>query len=400
MTNIYAALEIGTTRTVLAVGEAETGGRLKVTCHTEIPSSGVRKSQILNIGDATQSIRSVIHKVEELQKKSGTSLSLGNAVLAVSGQHIQSNVFTGTVQVEGSTVSASDVGAVCDKVRNVVLSKDRELLSVIERDYEIDGLGGISTPQGMAGRILKLNTLQIHADRNRIADARKAANDLHLEIRDAVYAPTCAADAVLEDRDKRDGVMLLDFGGGSTGYCVYLDGYLAATGVLGVGGDHVTNDIASAFQTTQAQAEELKEKEASAILSEADEKAARVKLPGSSPIMESRTISRRALNTVVNARMRELLEMIRETLEDQGIVARLQAGVVMTGGGAALKDLDALVQRELGTNVRIGRPIHVDGLDEEEHPEAFATIAGALLFAHQNYEEKSLFGSLFGGLFK
>ena len=400
MTNIYAALEIGTTRTVLAVGEAETGGRLKVTCHAEIPSSGVRKSQIMNINNTTQSIRSVIRQVEEKQKKEGTSLSLGWAVLAVSGQHIRADVYTGMVQVEGKSVNAEDIAAVEESARQFVQAKDRDLLGVFDRDYELDGLGGIASPQGMAGRILKLNTLQVHADHNRIMDAKSAANNLHLEIRDAVYAVTCAADAVLEEREKRDGVLVIDFGGGSTGYAVYLDGSLAATGVIGVGGDHISNDISFAFQTTQAQAEELKIQEASAMLSAADEVSARVKLPGESPIMESRTISRRALNTVVNARMRELLEIIRVQLEEQGLAARLHAGVVMTGGGAALKDLDALVQHELGANVRVGRPIYVDGLEDEAHPEAFATIAGALLFAHQNYEEKSLLGSLFGGLFK
>ncbi len=400
MTNIYAALEIGTTRTVLAVGEAETGGRLKVTCHAEIPSSGVRKSQIMNINNSTQSIRSVIRQVEEKQKKEGSSLSLGWAVLAVSGQHIRADGYTGMAQVEGKSVSAEDIAAVEESARQFVQAKDRDLLGVFDRDYELDGLGGIASPQGMAGRILKLNTLQVHADHNRIMDAKSAANNLHLEIRDAVYAVTCAADAVLEEREKRDGVLVIDFGGGSTGYAVYLDGCLAATGVIGVGGDHVTNDIAFAFQTTQAQAEELKIQESSAMLSAEDEVAARVKLAGESPIMESRTISRRALNTVVNARMRELLEIIRTQLEEQGLAARLHAGIVMTGGGAALKDLDALVGRELGANVRFGRPIHVDGFEEEAHPEAFATIAGALLFAHQNYEEKSIFSSIFGGLFK
>ncbi len=400
MTNIHAALEIGTTRTVLAVGEAETGGRLKVTCHAEIPSSGVRKSQIMNINSTTQSIRSVIRQVEEKQKKQGASLTLGNAVLAVTGQHIRADVYTGMVQVEGATVSADDMAAVSESARQFVQSKDRDLLGVYDRDYELDGLGGIASPQGMAGRILKLNTLQVHADHNRIEDAKSAANNLHLEIRDAVYGVACAAEVVLEEREKRDGVLVIDFGGGSTGYAAYLDGYLAATGVIGVGGDHITNDIAFAFQTTQAQAEGLKIQEASAMLSAEDEAAARVKLPGDSPIMESRTISRRALNTVVNARMRELLEIIRVQLEEQGLEARLHGGIVMTGGGAALKDLDVLLTHELGTSVRVGRPIHVDGLEEEAHPEAFATIAGALLFAHQNYEEKSLLGSLFGGLFK
>ena len=163
MTNIYAALEIGTTRTVLAVGEAETGGRLKVTCHAEIPSSGVKKSQILNIGDVTQSIRSVIYQIEEKQKKQGASLSLGNAVLVVTGQHVKADVFTGTVQVDGATVSAADVAAVEEKARSLVLPRDRELLAVIDKDYELDELVGVAEPLGMSGRVLSLNTLQVHA---------------------------------------------------------------------------------------------------------------------------------------------------------------------------------------------------------------------------------------------
>ena len=116
--------------------------------------------------------------------------------------------------------------------------------------------------------------------------------------------------------------------------------------------------------------------------------------------MESRTVSRRALDTVVNARLRELFAVIRETLEDQDLLTRLHAGIVLTGGGAAMRNIDALVQRELGANVRIGRPIHVDGLEEEAFPAAFATIAGVLQYAYRNYEEKPFLKSIFGGLFK
>ena len=400
MTDFHAALEIGTTRTVLAIGETNADGRLRVTCHAEIPSTGVRKSQILDIKQATTSIQSVLHEIEKKQSESGSSITLGNAFLVVSGQHIKADPFQGVTAIEGAKVGNEELDAVFSSSRTMQLPKDRELLDIVDQDYEVDSLGGIATPRGMSGRMLKLNTLQIHADRNRINDARTAADDAKLEIREPLFAATCAAEAVLEAHEKRNGVLVLDIGGGSTGYAAYSDGHLAATGVIGVGGDHVTNDIAHAFQTTNSQAEQLKTTEASAIIGGAGLEQQRVKVPGSSPLIETRTISRRALDTVVNARLRELFTVIRETLEDLDLLNRLHAGVVLTGGGAAMRDLDALVSRELGMGARIGRPIHVDGLENEKFPAAFAAISGALLFASRNYEEKGVIDSLLKRFFK
>lgn len=399
MTSIYAALEIGTTRTVLAVGEAESGGRLKVVSHAEIPSSGVRKSQIIDINQATQSIRSVLRENEKNQLAAGNAVTIGNAFLVVSGQHIKADPFQGQAQVGGAKVGAADIEEVVRSSRKMALPRDRELLDIVDQAYGLDALGGIHEPNGMSGRILKLDTLQIHADANRINDARTAANDAHLEIREPLFATTCAAEAVLGEHERRNGALVLDIGGGSTGFAAYAEGYLAHAGVIGVGGDHVTNDIAHAFQTTQAQAEELKRHEASAVIGASDGEP-RVKVPGTTPLMESRTISRRALDTVVNARLKELFLILREKLEDLDLLHRLHAGVILTGGGAAMRGIDVLIQRELGMPVRVGLPVHVDGLSEVRHPEAFAAVAGALLYAHRNYEEKSLFQTIFGGFLK
>lgn len=400
MTDFYAALEVGTTRTVLAIGETADDGRLKISSHAEIMSTGVRKSQILDINQATTSIKSVLHEIEKKQSEAGSSISLGNAFLVVSGQHIKADPFQGMVPIEGAKVGNEELDAVFRSSRTMQIPKDREFLDIVDLDYEVDALGGISTPRGMSGRILKLNTMQIHADRNRVNDARTAADAAKLEIRDPLFAATCAAEAVLEAHEKRNGVLVLDIGGGSTGYAAYSDGHLSATGVIGVGGDHITNDIAHAFQTTNAQAEQLKTMVASAIIGGSSADQQRVKVPGFSPLMEARTVSQRSLDTVVNARLRELFTIIRETLEDQDLLNRLHSGVVLTGGGAAMRDLDALVSRELGMPSRIGRPINVDGLDDEKFPASFAAISGALLFASRNYEEKSVLDSILKRFFK
>ena len=401
MSKIHAALEIGTSRTVLAVGETQAGGRMKILSHAEIPSSGVRKSQIIDISQATQSIRSVLREIEAKQDSTGGNVEIHNALLVASGQHIHVANAEGNAVVAGGRVGDAEIMEAARRSREMPIPKGRELLDIVDQDYQIDSLVGITSPKGMSGRMLRLNTLQIHASSDRIQDARTAAEGARLEISEPVFAATCTADAVLEEHERRNGVLVLDLGGGSTGYAAYCDGYLAAAGVVGVGGDHVTNDIAYAFQTTNAQAERLKTDEASAVIGQYTTDNARVRLTGSSALMESRAISRRALDTVVNARLKELFTVIRETLEEADLIHRLHAGVVIAGGGAGMRDLESLAELELGLGVRRGRPLQVDGLEDVSDPWAFATISGALLYSQRaSGADKSFLGAILGRVFK
>ncbi|MBQ3315251.1 MAG: cell division protein FtsA [Kiritimatiellae bacterium] len=401
MSKIHAALEIGTSRTVLAVGETQAGGRMKILSHAEIPSSGVRKSQIIDISQATQSIRSVLREIEAKQDSTGGNVEIHNALLVASGQHINVANAEGNAVVAGGRVGDAEIMEAARRSREMPIPKGRELLDIVDQDYQIDSLAGITSPKGMSGRMLRLNTLQIHASSDRIQDARTAAEGARLEISEPVFAATCTADAVLEEHERRNGVLVLDLGGGSTGYAAYCDGYLAAAGVVGVGGDHVTNDIAYAFQTTNAQAERLKTDEASAVIGQYTTDNARVRLTGSSALMESRAISRRALDTVVNARLKELFTVIRETLEEADLIHRLHAGVVIAGGGAGMRDLESLAELELGLGVRRGRPLQVDGLEDVSDPWAFATISGALLYSQRaSGTDKSFLGDIIGRFFK
>lgn len=400
MSNLYAALEIGTTRTVLAIAEAEPGKRLKITSHAEIPSSGVRKSQILSIPDATQSIRSVLREIEKNQLEQGSKVTIANAFLAVSGQHVLATHAEGQAIVDGNRVGTDEMTEASRVARQIPIPKGRELLDIVDQDYVLDNRGGLTDPKGMSGNILKLNTLQIHADANRIQDAKSAAEGARLEITEPVFSVTCAADAVLEEHEKKNGVLVLDLGGGSTGYAAYVNGYLVSAGVIGVGGDHITNDIAHAFQTTNAQAETLKIEIGSSELGQYTTENARAQIAGSSALMESRSISRRALDTVINARLKELFTIIRETLEEQDILHHLHAGCILTGGGANMRDIDGLAEKELGLSIRKGRPIHVDGLDQTASPWSFASIAGTLLYAQRTDDGGSFFDGFFGRLFR
>lgn len=397
---IHAVLEIGTTNTVLAIGEKSRNGELTATSVASIPSSGIYKSQILDITKAAHSIRSVLRSSQKIQEGKGGVIDIGEVYLLVTGQHIQVYPYQGSAQISNGKVSEDDINDCQQSARMLKLPKGRELLDIIEQSYGVDDRFGITDPKGMSGSLLRLNTLQIHADANRINDARSAAEREHIEIKEPLFCVTRAADAVLDEADKRDGALVLDFGGGSTGYAAYIGGQLVTCGVIGVGGDHITNDIATAFQTTQAQAVDLKIVEASAVLT-GDDSNSRVNIVGDSPLMYGRTISRRGLNIVVNARMKELLGIIRNDICQNGLWNKLRSGIILTGGGAALRGLDQLVQQELCASVRYGKIRGIVGFDQYEHSERFAAVAGALLYAaHSEEPGTSILSTLFRGLFK
>jgi len=396
-----AALEIGTSRTVLAIGETTGPGRLKIAALGSIPSSGMRKSRILDIKQAVYSVESVLKRVEQ-----DYGYAIGQAYLVVSGPGIRTTPVTTSWQIDGKTVTEEDTTEIYNRsFDNGIDLNERTLLDYSELGYGLDDTEGILQPRGMSGRLLRLYSLFVHAPAARIADAKSVATAAKLEIPEQYYAGTCAAAAVLQPQHRTAGALAIDLGGGSTAYTVWTDGRLQHTAVLGVGGFHVTNDIRAAFSLAFPQAEKLKTESSSALLGEIPGDS-RVEVPSSTPGFDAVSVSRRALNTVVNARLRETFTIIREQIEEAGLLHRLGAGVFLTGGGSAQHGVTALAESVFGLPVRIGEPVpELEGLEKLPNPAAYATVAGALLAAQRNNVrgEQSLFSplkSIFGRFFK
>ena len=388
-----AAIEIGTTRTVLAVGEVQNDGRVRIIGTAAIPTSGVRKSQIVDVSQVSVAVVNALKSIEQTAR-----VNVNVAVLVVNGPHIQSSVSSGLWQIGNSTVSENDVNEVREKSQSLAETEhntaNRELLQIFDLDYSVNDRPGILNPIGMSGQSLQHRVLAVHASKDAVSNAVSAALDAKLEISETLFAGYAASLAVLSPKDTKDGAILIDLGGGSTSYTVFCDGHIAQTGVIGVGGDHVTNDIAMAFNCSTSQAEHLKKTHGCAVV-DASDADRRAELPNSMPGADIRTISVRALDTVINSRMAELFKIILYNLEASGYSHRLGAGAVLTGGGSAMKGVVQLASRELGLSARIGTPDNVDGLDGVEAPASFATIAGALVYSGET-EQSEAHGGLFG----
>ncbi len=369
-----AALEIGTTNTVIAIAEPLGDGRIRIAAYDSIPSNGVRKSQIIDVAQARYSVASVQKKLV-----AQSDYAVAQAYLVISGPQIRTQEATVQIPLPRGVVGDEDIEEIGDRMYDVTLPTERQALEVARLSYGLDDIDNIVSPKGMSGHILKLRTLCIHGSAQRIADAKSAAEAAKLEILDVCYAGTSAAAAVLTPQQKHDGALVIDLGGGSTNFTVWADGRLLYADVIGVGGDHVTEDIRDAFTISLAQAEQLKHNSASAMIGP-DDASVRIPLPASTPGFNDASISLRALNTVVNARMSELFTIIRTKIDEANLLHRLNAGVFLTGGGSSLKNVLPLASDVFGGAVRLCQIVpEVVGLFQGQNPAALATIVGTLL---------------------
>lgn len=386
-----AALEIGTANTVVAIGEPLGGGRIKVAAIDSIASSGVRKSQIVDVSQARFSVESVLKRLAD-----HADYSIGQAYLAVSGPQIRTKLVNAQVPVKDGVVRDEDIAEVNERSYDAGLPQDCYPIELSSICYKLDDIDSISSPKNMSGRFLSQRSLCIYGSAPRIADAFTAAHGAKLEIPEGAvaFAGSCAAAAVLTAQNKKDGALSIDLGGGSTSFTVWENGKLVQAGVLGVGGDHVTNDIHEAFKVSRSQAEQLK-MSSCAVISQSDA-SQRITVPDPMLGFKPFTVSRRALNTVVNARLQELFSIIRAKVDEEGRLHRLNAGVFLTGGGSALSGAVELAASVFGCGVRVGSLLpEIEGLEDHAHPAACAVVAGLLLTAQQQSEpQASLFDSL------
>ncbi len=393
-----AALEIGTSRTVVCVGEVDEGGRVKITGVGSYPTTGVRKGQVVDLTQARVGVESAAKQAEKM-----STVSIWQLLLATSGGHIQSVVNPGMLTIRSAerVVSREDIEEVTENAQSIPLDNEHQVLHTITQSFTVDDQPGIVKPEGMRCKVLTLNVMAVHGLKSRIDNAVAVAKSAQLEVTDVAFSGICAALAVLSPEQRRNGVVLVDLGGGTTNYIAYCNNVISAVGCIAVGGDHVTNDIAQAFNMTQTRAEEIKRAEGCAVL-DLETSARRVVLPAQVGF-EERMLSCKALHTVINARMDETFHVLRSRLDEAGVLPHLGAGVVLTGGGAYLRKVSDLAQRVFGLPCRIGLPVNVDGLENAEQPAALSTAAGLVLYGRMTYEDRGLFSplrNLFKGVFR
>ena len=399
---IYAGLEIGTSTICVVVGEVLGNGSIKILGVGQAPSRGVRKGEIVDFETAQTCLNDALVEAEE---KSDVEIS--NVYLAVSGSHIESLCNKGSIripEVDGvNEISEEDLDEVREIARDIKLPPENVFLHSIIRDYYVDGQEGVQNPVGRQGQVVEADYHIIHGIKTRLQNTIRCVREIPINVEEVVFSPIAAAQVMLERDDKDRGALLIDIGGGVTDYVMYSGGSVAQSGCIGVGGDHITNDISVVMKIPLTRSEKLKIDHGCA-LPENDEDSSIVL--DDDPLKSGLEIDKELLNQIINARATEIFEQLKDRITKHDNLDTLGAGVFLTGGASKLKDIDKLAEDILGLPVSLARISSMSGASAPFENPQLATAMGLIRYAQMIESDKSenenlvsKIGKKLGGIF-
>jgi cell division protein FtsA len=348
-TQIIVGLEIGTSKICAAVAEAGAQGELTILGLGQCKSRGVRKGELIDVTKAAEDIRTALVAAEEM-----ANVEINSVFLGVSGNHIRSVNSRGILPIATAhrPITALDIEDAVARARQLNCPAGYEVIDSIRQDFRVDDQPGIPNPVGFVGGLLEASVHVIQAKTSRIETAKTLLADMQLTVVKPVFTGLASALAVLTPEQKEEGVIVIDLGAGVTNYAYFQGSVLRHSGVLAVGGDHVTNDLACALKIPLEEAETIKLHPELSLESGAPAKTQTIELPGDQ-LRAGRTLSVEKLQRILSLRVEELLEIVAEDLAPSGAFGGARE-VVLCGGGARAKGLEKTVQRILQLPVTIG----------------------------------------------
>ena len=354
-------LDIGTTKISVMIGKKNQYGKLEILGSGRAISIGVTRGIVSNIDKTVSSIMSAIN---EAKQKSGVDFK--DVFVGIAGQHIKSLQHRG--QIVRDNVDVEIVKADIDKLKSnmfkLITIPGEEVIHVIPQEYTVDGEDGIEDPIGMAGVKLEANFHVITAQVGAVRNIMKCVEKSGLTPVDLVLEPFASALATLDADELREGVALVDIGGGTTDVAIFLGNIIRHTAVIPFGGNVITKDIKSGLEILENQAELLKTKFGSAMYTD-DQENVMVSIPGLRG-RPSKEIAIRNLSEIIGARYKEIIDLVYHEIKASGYESKLMTGIVLTGGGSLIKNLKQLVAYVSGKETRIGYPNEHLGSDSKD----------------------------------
>jgi cell division protein FtsA len=375
-TDLVVALDIGTTKVCAVAGRKNEYGKLEILGVGKVDSVGVMRGVVTNIEKTVNAIIEAISSAERMAKTKFTRVHVG-----IAGQHIKSLQHRGilTRDNDHTEISQKDIQKLVTDMYKLVLPPGDKILHAIPQEYTVDNEQGITDPIGMSGVRLEANfhiiTGQISASNN----IHRCVERTGLKVESMTLEPIASAIAVLSDEEKEAGVALVDIGGGTTDITIFQEGIIRHTAVIPFGGNVMTSDIKEGCTVMQHQAEQLKVKFGAALAEEVVENRI-ITIPGIKG-RDYKEISEKNLARIIQARMEEVLDYVVWEIRRSGYERKLIGGIVLTGGGAMLRDVEKLCEFHTGMSTRIGVPIEhlAHGYQEKVASPIYATAIGLLL---------------------
>ena len=383
---IISVLDVGTSKVVCLIA------RLDPVAESDLLRGRTHRAQIIGIGHqrarglkagavvdleaAEMSIRQAVDAAERMAR-----VEIRSVIVSMTGGRLGSRSFSAEIGLRGESVSTADLNRAFAKASIDSMMPQRSVLHALETGFTLDDVRGIREPLGMLGRKLGVDMHVVTSDEYAVRNLMLAVERCHLEVEAVVAGPYASGLSVLVDDEAEMGVAVVDFGAGTTSVGVFAGGALVHSDAVAVGGNHITMDIARGFTTTLTHAERLKTLFGSTMASASDD---RETIAVESVDDEERNavhhVPKSHLVRVIKPRVEEILEFVRDRLTSAGLGGVMNRRIVLTGGTAQLLGMPELARRVLSKQVRVGRPLGVQGLPDAMKGPAFAAPIGLLVY--------------------
>ncbi len=367
-------VDVGTSNVRAVVASVNRDNSLNVVGYAEAPNSGMRRGMVANLVGPCQAIDKVLLEVERM-----SGFEVHSAAISINGAQILSTRTEGMIAVGAMEheINSNDIARVQDVALQGRIPANQEVLSIVPLQFVLDGQGGIKDPLGMTGSRLEMQANVVSTMTPNYDNLRKVMDTLNVTAEQIVPSVVAAARAVLTERQMENGVAVVDIGAATTGVAIYEENDLQYVGVVPVGSNNITNDLAVLLAVDTEVAEEIKRRFATGDFIEEADSPVVIRWRGKELHFE-----RDQIDEVVQARMDEILDLVRRELKKAHYEQRLPEGIVLTGGGARMRDIDKFVRATLGMSVKVGAPSGLTGVaDAVEKPEYAAAVGLMLLSA-------------------
>lgn len=393
--SLIVGLDVGSSAIRIAVAQRTAEGAdlgLQIVGAIEVPAAGISKGSIASIEDATSAVSACMEKAERM-----LSVPLERAWVGISGAHILTEESRGVVAVgkPDGEITEEDVERAIEAARTVATPLNYEILHVIPKSFTVDGQSNIKDPVGMTGIRLEVEAQIIQGLSSQIKNLTKCIYRTGFDIEDLVLSILATSEAVTTSRQKELGVAVVNFGGSTTSFAVFEEGDLLSTGVIPIGSDHITADIAIGLRTSIDVAERVKIEHGTVLPKELTKKEEinLEELGG-----EQETVSKKYVAEIIQARVEELFERIDRELKKVGRSGMLPSGIIFSGGGAKLTGLTEFAKQKLRLPASLGYPGGVSSVLDRVSDLAFSTAVGLAVWGAEMERARGKSGSRLGKL--
>ncbi len=396
---IVCAIDVGSSKITTLIASIGEDDRLNLIGVAAVNSRGVKKSQIVDIESA---VAAIDESVQSAERMAGYSLS--NAFVSMGGPQIESTNSHAVVAVAepDGEIKSSDIGRVNEAARAIALPSSREILHVIPRTFTVDGQEGISDPIGMTGVRLETDTHIITGPTTSMRNLVKCVGMVGVDTKELVFSGVASAYAVLTETEKELGVILVDIGGETTDVVIFVDGAIAYSSVIPIGGRHVTSDIAVGLRISLESSEKIKQYLAKPMKpAQGDDKAKKDEVLDLKEIgigEDVQKISRKAVvDSIIRPRLQEIFKYVGKEIKKSGFGSQTPSGLVLAGGGAYTVGVLDQAKFILGFPARMGKVEGFTGLIDEIDSPSYAAAAGLLLYGAKSGPSEKMSMPVLGG---